>query len=75
MSDITDAQRAITKAEEQIVGAERARDDAYNRLDEALAARGWKRMMGAFDARLYQYRGGNPQPLDAVLEFERSAAA
>lgn len=32
-------------------------------------------MMGAFDARLYQYRGGNPQPLDAVLEFERSAAA
>ena len=75
MTDVATAHSAVTRAEEKIAEAERARDDAYAHLDQALAARGWRRLMGAFNARLYQYRGGNPVPLDDVLEHERQAAA
>ena len=75
MTDVANAHKAILAAEAKIAEAQRARDEAYAELDAALAARGWRRLMGAFNARLYQYRGGNPVPLDDVLEHERQAAA
>ena len=72
---IDQARAAIAKAETKIAEGKQELDDAYNLLDVALAARGWRRMMGGFSGRLYQHLGGNPIPLDDVLEHERQAAA
>ena len=75
MTDVATAHKAILAAEAKIAEAERARDEAYAELDQALAARGWRRLMGGFNARLYTHLGGNPVPLDDVLAHERQAAA
>jgi hypothetical protein len=75
MTDVASAHRNVIKAEEAVTNAERARDEAYAGLDQALAERGWVRLMGGFDGRLYTYRGGEPQPLDAVLRYETAVTA
>jgi hypothetical protein len=72
---ITAAHNAVLDAEEKIAAAEQARAAAYDRLDDALAGRGWARFYGGFDARLYTQPGGNPVPLAEVLEHERRIAA
>jgi hypothetical protein len=75
MSDVGSAHKAVLAAEAKITEAERNRDEAYDQLDQALAAAGWIRMVGGFSGRLYQFRGGEPQPIDAVLRYEMGAAA
>ena len=42
------AHRALTTAEQRIREAEQARDEARDRLDAALEAAGWSRLIGAF---------------------------
>jgi hypothetical protein len=75
MSDVASAHKAVLAAEAKITEAERNRDEAYAQLDQALGARGWIRMVGGFSGRLYQFRGGEPQPIDGVLRHEMGAAA
>jgi hypothetical protein len=75
MSDVASAHKAVLAAEAKITQAERDRDDAYARLDDALGERGWIRLVGGFSGRLYQFRGGEPQPIDAVLRYEMAATA
>ena len=75
---VAEAHRALQDAERQIVQAEAARDQAREHLDEALAARGWKRAHGGFSNPLYQHvrTPGFLTPLEQVLEavqFEEAA--
>jgi hypothetical protein len=63
-----------------VADAERARDEAYGRLDAALAAVGWNRVHGGFTAALYSHitSPGYLTSLEDVLkavEFQRKAAA
>jgi hypothetical protein len=48
MTDRSKAFDALKAAEAKIREAQRARDEASERLDRALAARGWVRVIGAF---------------------------
>jgi len=75
MSDITTARRELERAEAKLAAAKRACDEARDQLDIALAGRGWSRMFGAFDARLYMKPGGNPVPLGEVLDHQTRSAA
>ena len=72
---VVDAHRALEHAEAEIAKAEQARDQAAARLDAALAARGWRRVTGAFApgaTPLYTRLGGNSVELgDVLTEFER----
>jgi hypothetical protein len=72
---VTEAHSAVTKAEEKLAEAEVNLEHARNNLDAALAARGWRRMMGGFEGRLYSRLGGEAVPLDAILEHEKEAVA
>lgn len=67
---VSDAHAAVRRAEEKIAEGERQRDEAFERLDQALATRGWRRLFGGFDSRLYAQLGGNAVPLSDVLEHE-----
>ena len=73
---IDEAKRAVNRAEQKLSEARATRIDALNRLDEALAGRGWRRFPGAFgpEVRLYVQPGGNPVHLNEVLAHERSVA-
>jgi hypothetical protein len=74
--NVADAHRAVTRAEEKVVEAEAALEAARGRLDDALAARGWRRYhVGAGpDTRLYSQVGGNPTPIGDVVRYELSLA-
>jgi hypothetical protein len=76
------ALRTVEAAEDRIAKAKQERDEARELLDGALAARGWKRLRGAFgpsDSPLYQRPGNDGAwPLRDVLQLldlERQAAA
>jgi hypothetical protein len=75
MSDVATAHKNLLAAEAKITEAERNRDEAAAQLDQALAARGWQRVYGGFDAKLYSNRGGEAQPLERVLGFETEVTA
>jgi hypothetical protein len=75
-NDLQAGPRKGLAAEEQFSEAERARDEAYGDLDEALRVRGWQREFAGFDARLYsQAVGSELVTLDQVLAFEMRAVA
>lgn len=76
----TDAVAAVTRAERELADADAALAEAREQLDQALASKGWRRVYGGFDARLYAHvtRPGYLTPLEQVLEvieLERRAAA
>jgi hypothetical protein len=48
MSRITDAKAGFDRAQSKVAEAERARDEAFDRLEGALAEVGWTRLRGAF---------------------------
>jgi hypothetical protein len=68
-SAVTAAVANVTRAEQALADAEHALNAARDELDVELSKRGWDRMIGVFDARLYQHCT-NPQTpiqLDAAL--------
>jgi hypothetical protein len=69
------AHKNALAAEEALRAAERARNEAYDDLDQALRMRGWQRLFGGFDARLYNQLGGEAVGLDDVVAYETRAAA
>jgi hypothetical protein len=76
-NSIEAARKAISNAEKDRADADIALTAARDQLDQALAARGWNRFYGAYDARLYTHLTNphNPVPLDDVLRmFELEAA-
>jgi hypothetical protein len=72
---VSDAVTALKRAEERVAEAERARGEADDALDQALAERGWSRLRGGFTAKLYTRLGSNPVPRDDVVAHEMGVAA
>jgi len=75
--NVSDAHRRLERAEGTVREAERARDEARDQLDQALAERGWHRFHVAAGphTRLYARLGGNPTAINEVLDHELRAAA
>jgi hypothetical protein len=76
---VTEAQRDVTRAEQQLAEAQQALEDAQNRLDAAFAAKGWRRLSGAFSPGLrfytHQLYPNATLKADEVAEVLRQQAA
>ena len=74
MTSVAQAHQALTRAEATIREAEQARDEARERLDEALEARGWRRMGSCGENTYEDLRSGNARDLATILVIEQQAA-
>jgi hypothetical protein len=70
---VEQAHTAVSKAEAKLADAEHERDNAYVELDNALAAKGWRRATAITgnNMRLYaKFGGGDLVPMADVVNYE-----
>ena len=69
------AHKRLERAEQAIADATEARDEACERLDEALEARGWRRLRSVIGPGVYAHRSnGHATDLAGAVAAERDAA-